>query len=227
MAELTKISAKPSKAEVAFPPRIAIAPHNRHKLREIGRICAAWPVAWATVDDGGPWPDVEETGDTYLENALLKARVSAARGEPAVADDLDRGRCARRPSGPRSARFAGGDASDERNLAELIRALKGVPASGRSARYRCVAVLAWPDGEELSTEGVCEGGSSSRSGTRGFGYDPIFVPAGWDLTMAELSDDEKDRISHRPGLRALGEASRPDDHPRTGDLAGAPVPDSR
>ena len=195
---------------MAFPPRIAIASHNRHKLREIGRICAAWPVAWATVDDGGPWPDVEETGDTYLENALLKARaVSAARGEPAVADDsgIEVDALGGRP-GPRSARFAGGDASDERNLAELIRALKGVPASGRSARYRCVAVLAWPDGEELSTEGVCEGILEPKPrGTRGFGYDPIFVPAGWDLTMAELSDDEKDRISHRGrALRALGEA---------------------
>ena len=97
---------------MAFPPRIAIASHNRHKLREIGRICAAWPVAWATVDDGGPWPDVEETGDTYLENALLKARaVSAARGEPAVADDsgIEVDALGGRP-GPRSARFAGGDA---------------------------------------------------------------------------------------------------------------------
>jgi XTP/dITP diphosphohydrolase len=195
---------------VAFPPRIAIASHNRHKLREIGRICAAWPMAWATVDDGGPWPDVEETGDTYLENALLKARaVASARGEPALADDsgIEVDALGGRP-GPRSARFAGEDASDERNLAELIRALKGVPASGRSARYRCVAVLAWPDGEELSTEGVCEGILEPKPrGTRGFGYDPIFVPAGWDLTMAELSDDEKDRISHRGrALRALGEA---------------------
>ena len=196
---------------MAFPPRIAIASHNRHKLREIGRICAAWPITWATVErDDGPWPDVEETGDTYLENALLKARaVAAARDEPALADDsgIEVDALGGRP-GPRSARFAGDDASDERNLEELIRALKGVPAAGRTARYRCVAVLAFPDGEERHTDGVCEGILDPRPrGTRGFGYDPVFVPVGWDRTMAELGDDEKDRISHRGrALRALGEA---------------------
>ena len=196
---------------MAFPPRIAIASHNRHKIREIERICAAWPVAWATADgDDGPWPDVEETGSTYLENAMLKARaVAAARGEPALADDsgIEVDALGGRP-GPRSARFGGEDASDERNLVELIRALKGVPASGRTARYRCVAVLAWPGGEELTTEGVCEGTLELKPrGTNGFGYDPIFVPVGWDRTMAELTDDEKDRLSHRGrALRALGEA---------------------
>jgi XTP/dITP diphosphohydrolase len=196
---------------VAFPPRIAIASHNRHKLREIGRICATWPVAWSTVDgDGGPWPEVEETGATYLENALLKARaVATVRGEPALADDsgIEVDALGGGP-GPRSARFAGDDASDERNLEELIRALKGVPAAGRTARYRCVAVLALPGGEERHAEGICEGTLDPKPrGSRGFGYDPIFVPAGWDRTMAELSDDEKDRISHRGrALRALGEA---------------------
>jgi non-canonical purine NTP pyrophosphatase (RdgB/HAM1 family) len=195
---------------VAFPPRIAIASHNRHKLREIARICADWPVAWATIDgDDGSWSDVEETGDTYLENALLKARaVAAARDQPAMADDsgIEVDALGGRP-GPRSARFAGEDASDERNLEELIRAVKGVPAAGRTARYRCVAVLAFPDGEELHTDGVCEGIlEPKRRGTGGFGYDPIFVPVGWDRTMAELTDEEKDRISHRGrALRALGE----------------------
>jgi XTP/dITP diphosphohydrolase len=195
---------------VAFPPRIAIASQNRHKLREIARICVDWPVAWATVDgDDGPWSDVEETGDTYLENALLKARaVAAARDQPAMADDsgIEVDALGGRP-GPRSARFAGEDASDERNLEELIRAVKGVPAAGRTARYRCVAVLAFPDGEEVHTDGVCEGTLEPKPrGTGGFGYDPIFVPVGWDRTMAELTDEEKDRISHRGrALRALGE----------------------
>ena len=196
---------------MAFPARIAVASHNRHKLREIARICVGWPVAWATVEgDDGQWPDVEETGDTYLENALLKARaVAAARDEPALADDsgIEVDALGGRP-GPRSARFAGEDASDERNLEELIRALKGVPAAGRTARYRCVAVLAFPDGEEHHTDGVCEGILEPKPrGTGGFGYDPIFVPVGWDRTMAELTDEEKDRISHRGrALRALGEA---------------------
>jgi XTP/dITP diphosphohydrolase len=200
----------PSTAEVAFPRRIAIASRNAHKLREIGRICADWPVEWLTVDDhAGPWPEVEETGSTYLENAVLKAAAGAAAlGVPALADDsgIEVDALGGRP-GPRSARFAGEGATDERNLEELIRALKGVPRSGRSARYRCVAVLTFPDGREVHTEGICEGTLVSKPrGPRGFGYDPVFAPAGRDDTMAELTDEEKDRISHRGrALRALRE----------------------
>jgi XTP/dITP diphosphohydrolase len=196
---------------VAFPSRIAIASHNAHKLREIERICADWPVEWLTVENHeGPWPDVEETGNTYLENARLKARAGAAAlGEPALADDsgIEVDALGGRP-GPRSARFAGEDATDEQNLDALIRALKGVPSAGRTARYRCVGVLAFPDGRELHTEGICEGILVPRPrGDRGFGYDPIFVPGGGDRTMAELGDGEKDRVSHRGrAFRALREA---------------------
>jgi XTP/dITP diphosphohydrolase len=199
---------------VAFPTRIAIASRNPHKLREIGRICADWPVEWRTVENHpGPWPDVEETGSTYLENALLKARAAAAAlGEPALADDsgIEVDALGGRP-GPRSARFAGEDATDERNLEELIRVLKGVPGSGRTARYRCVAVLAFTDGRELHAEGTSEGILEPKPrGARGFGYDPIFVPGGGDRTMAELTDEEKDRISHRGrAFRALGEQLEP------------------
>ena len=195
---------------MAFPARIAIASRNVHKLREIGRICAGWPVEWLTVENHeGPWPDVEEIGSTYLENALLKARAGAAAlGEPALADDsgIEVDALGGRP-GPRSARFAGEDATDEHNLDELIRALKGVPGSGRTARYRCLAVLAFPDGGEVHAEGICEGTLVRKPrGTHGFGYDPIFVPEGWDETMAELTDEEKDGISHRGrAFRALGE----------------------
>ena len=195
---------------MAFPARIAIASRNAHKLREIGRICADWPVEWLTVENhDGPWPDVEETGSTYLENALLKARAGAAAlGEPALADDsgIEVDALGGRP-GPRSARFAGEDATDQQNLHELIRALKGVPGSGRTARYRCLAVLAFPDGGVLQAEGICEGTLVGKPrGSGGFGYDPIFVPEGWDRTMAELADEEKDRISHRGrAFRALGE----------------------
>jgi XTP/dITP diphosphohydrolase len=191
------------------PARIAIASRNPHKLREILRICAGWPVAWITAEgDDTRWPDVEETGATYLDNARLKARaVAAAIGEPALADDsgIEVDALGGYP-GPRSARYAGEQATDRENLEELIRAIKGVPAAGRTARYRCVAVLATQDGEETVAEGVCEGVLVPKPrGTRGFGYDPIFVPAGWDRTMAELTDDEKDRISHRGrALRELG-----------------------
>jgi XTP/dITP diphosphohydrolase len=195
---------------VAFPARIAIASRNTHKLREIGRICAEWPVEWLTVENhAGPWPDVEETGSTYLENALLKARAGAAAlGEPALADDsgIEVDALGGRP-GPRSARFAGEDATDQQNLDELIRALKGIPGSGRTARYRCLAVLAFPDGREVHAEGTCEGTLVGKpSGTHGFGYDPIFVPEGREETMAQITDEEKDRISHRGrAFRALGE----------------------
>jgi XTP/dITP diphosphohydrolase len=203
---------------LTIPPTIALATHNAHKLRELGRICADWPVEWRSVQthDAAAFPDVEETGATYLENALLKARaVAAALGVPALADDsgIEVDALGGGP-GPRSARYAGEDATDLQNLEALLRALKGVPAGGRTARYRCVAAIAWPDGRERHTEGVCEGTLVARpTGERGFGYDPIFVPVGWDRTMAALTDEQKDRISHRGrAFRALREdlAQEPD-----------------
>jgi XTP/dITP diphosphohydrolase len=193
---------------MAVPDRIAIATHNAHKLRELGRICADWPVEWLTVENSTlVFPDVEETGSTYLENALLKARaVAAALDVPALADDsgIEVGALGGKP-GPRSARYAGDHATDDQNLVALMRAVAGVPAGGRGARYRCVAALALPSGDEVHAEGVCEGTLvAKRRGERGFGYDPIFVPEGWDETMAELSDEQKDRISHRGrAFRAL------------------------
>lgn len=194
---------------MAFPDRVAIATRNPHKLRELGRICADWPVSWVTVENHDPlaFPDVEETGQTYLENALLKARaIATALGLPAIADDsgIEVDALGGKP-GPRSARFAGEDAGDEQNLGAMMQALRGIPAGGRTARYRCVAVAAWPDGRDLYTEGTCEGAMvSKRRGEHGFGYDPIFVPEGWEETMAQLGDDHKDRISHRGrAFRAL------------------------
>jgi XTP/dITP diphosphohydrolase len=195
---------------VAFPERLAIASRNLHKLREIRAICADWPVAWVTVEDHeGDWPDVEEPHDTYLDNALVKARaVSASLGMPALADDsgIEVDALGGAP-GPRSARYAGETATDEQNLKALTRAIAGVPGDGRTARYRCVAAVSWPDGREVHAEGTCEGTLIAKPrGTRGFGYDPIFEPAGWDQTMAELTPEQKHRISHRGrALRALRE----------------------
>ena len=191
-----------------FPPRIAIATQNPHKLRELARICHDWPVEWLTVQNHpGPWPDVEEPHDTYLGNALEKARtVSRALGVAAVADDsgievdgLDGA------PGPRSARYAGENATDAENLDALLVAIARLMPEHKTARYRCVAAIAWSDGPELHAEGVCEGiliGDPRGSG--GFGYDPAFVPEGQTRTMAELPDEEKDRISHRgKAFRAL------------------------
>jgi XTP/dITP diphosphohydrolase len=158
-------------------------------------------------DHDAPWPEVEETGTSYADNARLKARaVAEALGLPALADDsgIEVDALGGGP-GPRSARYAGEDATDEENLRHLMRAVAGVPGAGRTARYRCVAMLAFPDGTELQAEGVCDGIlTAKRRGSEGFGYDPIFVPAGWDRTMAELAPPEKDRISHRGrALRSL------------------------
>ena len=143
-----------------FPARLAIASKNPHKLRELGRICRDWPVEWLTVaNHPGPWPDVAEPHDTYLDNALEKARaIAATLGEPAIADDsgievdaLDGA------PGPRSARFAGEGASDAENLAKLIEVVVASPPEARTARYRCVAAIAWPDGRTLHAEGTCDG----------------------------------------------------------------------
>ena len=153
--------------------------------------------------------EIEEPHDTYLDNALEKARaVSRTLGVPAVADDsgievdgLDGA------PGPRSARYAGEDATDVENLEKLLVAIARFPPEHRTARYRCVAAVAWPDGPELHAEGVCEGILiGDPRGTGGFGYDPAFVPEGQTRTMAELADEEKDRISHRgQAFRALAE----------------------
>ena len=197
---------------MAFPPRIALATHNRHKLRELARICADWPVEWVSIEtaDPGDFPDVEETGDTYLETATLKAQaVAEALHLPAVADDsgIEVDGLGGRP-GPRSARYAGEHATDQENLRALIQAVRGIPRAGRTARYRCVAVLASPDGPSQDAEGVCEGTlRTAPAGSGGFGYDPIFEPVGWEATMAELTDEQKDRISHRGrAFRGLREA---------------------
>ena len=112
--------------------------------------------------------------------------------------------------GPRSARFAGETATDEANLTKLIEVVRGVPPERRTARYRCVAVLVTPSGNETIAEGTVEGTLITEPrGSGGFGYDPIFVPAGETRTMAELPPEEKDRISHRgKAFRGLVEALR-------------------
>jgi XTP/dITP diphosphohydrolase len=191
---------------MTLPARVVVASRNPGKIREILSICDDWPVRWLT-HDGVTWPEVEETGETYLENALAKARaVAAATGEAALADDsgIEVDALGGAP-GPRSARYAGTGVTDRENLRALLRAVAGVPRGGRTARYRAVAVMAWPEGGDVSAEGTCEGVLRTKPrGTGGFGYDPIFEPAGWDRTMAELSPEEKDRISHRGrALRAL------------------------
>jgi XTP/dITP diphosphohydrolase len=202
---------------VTFPPELALATKNAGKIKEILAICSNWPVTWHLGRSPDPgkghvsspfWPDVVETGSTYQQNAALKASaVARALGIPAIADDsgIEVDALGGDP-GPRSARFAGPMATDEENLHLLIDRVRTVPEGQRTARYRCVAACAWPDGESVLAEGTCEGRLSLEPrGVGGFGYDPIFVPNGEDRTMAELSSGEKDTISHRgKAFRALG-----------------------
>jgi len=205
---------------VGFPQELALATKNEGKIREILQICADWPVHWVVAREAGvgpehrvaSWPDVDESRGTYLENALLKAKaVAAVLAVPAVADDsgieVD---ALRGEPGPRSARFAGEHASDEDNLRLLVGRIRDVPEGKRTARYRCVAACAWPDGRDAWAEGLCDGRLILEPrGSGGFGYDPIFVPEGFDRTMAELSPEQKNAISHRGrALRSLGELVR-------------------
>jgi XTP/dITP diphosphohydrolase len=191
---------------------VVIASTNPGKIAEVRQIMAGLPLVLLTSDDVGGWPEIEETGDTYLANALLKARaVAAVTGRAALADDsgievdaLDGA------PGVRSARFSGERASDEDNNAKLIDSLDGVPYERRGARYRCVSVLVTPDGEEIAGIGSCEGriGFEPR-GTGGFGYDPWFIPERESRTMAELTAEEKHAISHRgKALRGLADKLR-------------------
>jgi XTP/dITP diphosphohydrolase len=197
---------------VGFPPRLALATKNPGKIREVLDICADWPIRWLLATDraADAWPAIEETGRTYLDNALLKARaVASVAGVPAVADDsgieVD---ALRAEPGPRSARFAGPTATDQDNLRLLIDRVRDVAPEDRTARYRCVAACAWPDGREVWAEGDCQGLLILEPrGSGGFGYDPIFVPEGEEhRTMAQLSAEEKNAISHRGrALRVLGD----------------------
>jgi len=196
---------------MGLPQKLALATKNPGKIREILEICADWPVSWLTAEDAD-WPDIAETGETYRENALLKAmEVARVLGVPAVADDsgIEVDSLGGAP-GPRSARFAGEHASDSENLSLLLARVADVPDGQRTARYRCVAACAWPEGRAIDVEETCEGRLVLEPrGSGGFGYDPAFVPVGYAHTMAELSPEEKNRISHRgKALRALGDALR-------------------
>ncbi len=184
---------------------IVISSTNQGKIAEITEIMSGLDVRWLTQDDVGGWPEIEETEDSYLENALIKARtVSAKTGKAALADDsgIEVDALEGRP-GVHSARWAGG--TDQDNNEKLRELMAGVHPDRRGARYRCAAVVVFPEGHEIATQGYCEGRIGEEpKGSGGFGYDPCFVPAGETRSMAELSASEKHAISHRgKALREL------------------------
>jgi XTP/dITP diphosphohydrolase len=181
--------------------RAVLASANLGKLRELASLLA--PAGFELLSQAALGiHSVPETGTSFLENALLKARhAAAAAGLPALADDsgIEVDALGGRP-GAFSARFAGEGASDAANLARLLAELAGVPEQRRSARYRCV--VAWvrtaDDPAPLTSEGTWEGRIAlAPRGSGGFGYDPAFIPAGEQRTAAELSAVEKNQVSHR------------------------------
>lgn len=179
---------------------IVIASKNDGKIREIVDILDSSDFKFYTYKDFQNWPDVDEVGSTFYENALLKARALVELlGKPAVADDsgLEVDALHGEP-GIYSARYAGEHGDNEKNNEKLLRELEGVEEEKRTARFRCVAVLMTPDGSVISAEGTFEGkiGFEPR-GERGFGYDPIFIPEGETRTVAEMPLSEKNKVSHR------------------------------
>jgi XTP/dITP diphosphohydrolase len=193
-----------SAAQGGRPAAVVLATRNPHKVREVSRLLEPAGIAVEGLPEGVELP--LEVGETFEDNALPKARAAAtATGRPAIADDsgILADALGGRP-GVRSARYAGADATDEENLAKLMHE---VPAG---SRLRYVCALAYVDpaaGVEQVFFGECRGRlATARRGTRGFGYDPAFLPDedGHHRTMAELSDAEKDEISHRGrAVRAL------------------------
>ena len=189
--------------------RLVLASRNPHKLRELGPLLE--PNELVPLPAGLELPP--EDGATFEENALGKARAAAAAtGETAVADDsgIEATALGGAP-GIRSARYAGDGATDEQNLAKLLRE---VPPDGDTrVAYVCALAMVHPGGSETVVEGRCEGELTHEPrGSGGFGYDPAFVPDDYDdgCTMAELSTEEKDAISHRGrAARALMELAPP------------------
>lgn len=181
--------------------RAVLASANPGKLRELTALLA--PLGFELVSQAELGIEsVAETGATFLENALLKARHAAAAAQlPALADDsgIEVDALGGRP-GVWSARYAHPGASDAANLARLLEELEGTPEPRRSARYQCVVV--WvrsaDDPAPLTGSGTWEGRIAlAPRGSGGFGYDPAFVPAGERRTAAELSAEEKNKVSHR------------------------------
>ena len=202
------------------PPAIILATRNPGKLREIRAILSDLPLTIEGLDtlNGIPGilgipeiPEMEETGETLEENALIKARtVYRLTGLPSISDDsgLEVEFLGGAP-GVRSARFAGGNATYDDNNRKLLSMLSGTDGEARRARFRCVAACVGPGMEHL-TEGICDGRIAQEPrGGSGFGYDPLFIPDGYETTFAEIPPEIKNSISHRSrAFRSMGEYLR-------------------
>jgi len=189
--------------------QIVLATRNAHKVLEVQRIFGAAGITTQILgtETFQDLPDIAETGSTFAQNALIKARaVCDHTGLPAMADDSGLSVDALNGMpGIFSARWAGTHGDDAANLILLLNQLTDVPNNRRSAAFHCAAALVTPDGSERICEGTLEGRIIPEPrGTHGFGYDPIFIPRGYDITTAEMTPEEKDAISHRgQAFRAL------------------------
>jgi XTP/dITP diphosphohydrolase len=190
--------------------KLVLATRNKGKITEFRRILeeiAPGQIELIGADQFPDLVDVEETGVSFEENSLLKARyTSQATGLPAIADDS--GLCVDALDGDPgifSARWAGVHGNDRANLEKVLNQLKDVPDEKRTAHFKCVASLVLPDGREQVAEGRFEGHIlHAPVGENGFGYDPIFQPLGLSISSAQMNAQEKDLVSHRgKSLRSI------------------------
>ena len=180
--------------------KAVLASKNPHKLAEIQAILSGLGVEVVMESELGLDIDVDETGTTFEENSRLKAEaVMRAANMPAVADDsgLMTDYLGGAP-GVYSARFAGENADDEANNRKLLKLLENAEGTERAAKFVSVITMVFPDGSSIVARGECHGRIlKTPAGENGFGYDPLFVPDGYDKSFAQLSSEEKNRISHR------------------------------
>ncbi len=186
-----------------------LATHNRKKQAEMQRILSPLGIEVLTADMAGiDLTDVDETGETFRENAFLKAHTGCIEsGLPCIADDS--GLCVDALGGAPgvySARYSGVHGDDDANIAKLLDALKDVPEAKRTAYFACAVCVCFPDGRKLELEGRCNGKIGyEKRGNDGFGYDPVFLVG--DRSFAQFTADEKDAVSHRGNaLRKLCKA---------------------
>lgn len=195
--------------------RIIFATGNQGKMREIRKILGDLNVEIVSMKEAGISVDIEENGATYEENALVKARAVAARtGDCVLADDsgLEVDRLGGEP-GVHSARYLGEDTPYGVKNASLIKRLEGVPDEERTARFVCAIAAVLPGGRELTTRAAIEGRiGHEEKGSGGFGYDPIFYVPELQKTTAELTEEEKNLVSHRgQALRLMKEELEKDE----------------
>jgi ribonuclease PH len=180
--------------------KLILATHNPGKVAELRKVLAPLPLKILSLRDLPGLPTVPETGSTFAENALLKAEtIGRITGEMVLADDsgLEVAFLQGKP-GVYSARFAGEEATDEENNNYLLKVMADVPPQERRARFVCTMALAIPGQKTAVVEGSCEGQLAAASrGSRGFGYDPLFILAGESQTFAEMEPELKNRVSHR------------------------------